>query len=515
MASALASTWAWSKASRLTLGIRVRSSRSARRPGMSPATVVRRAEIWSSVSTSSVTSASLTGGSDRTSGVPRARSPPRGEDGPPRERSSRRCPNPSSRSRSLTRPPPDPSRGAGPASTSPAEQGWVNDPLTPTWDGRRYHLFFQYVPGSTDWAVGCHWGHAVSDDLLHWEERPVALAPDAQDDGVWSGSVVRRDDGYRIFYTSVSHDDLPMGRVRWADSPDLDGPWTKGDVVVWPPTELDVTAFRDPFVFREGDGWRMLVGTSLGGTEAAAAGYSSSDLSHWVFDGISASRTRSSQDPVWTGSLWECPSWSRSPTVASSSSRSGTPTGCTTWPPRRSGRPARPWSREQWQQLTVGTGYYAPATFTDAEGAPCLVFWLRGLLDQPAGRAGALSVPHRIEWRDGRLVLRLHPGVTSAARSSRGGSNAALAEPADVSVDPLRVGAGGRVALSVTHVRGRVVIDVDGTRDSIEAPATDIQVLLDGPCVEVVTLGGAFAHTLPGATRWDDRADGAALRWLP
>ena len=41
-----------------------------------------------------------------------------------------------------------------------------------------------------------------------------------------------------------------------------------------------------------------------------------------------------------------------------------------------------------------------------------------------------------------------------------------------------------------------------------------MQVLLDGPCVEVVTLGGAFAHTLPAATWWDDPADGATLRWL-
>jgi len=170
---------------------------------------------------------------------------------------------------------------------------------------------------------------------------------------------------------------------------------------------------------------------------------------------------------------------------------------------------------EQWQQLTVGTGYYAPATFTDAQGAPCLVFWLRGLLDEAAGRAGALSVPHRIEWRADRLVLRLHPAVTSTATVARGSSNAALAEPADLSVDPLRIGAGGSVALSVSYDAGHVVVELDGARATIEAPATGVQVLVDGPCVEVVTLGGAFAHTLSGATWWDDRADGADLRWLP
>ena len=410
--------------------------------------------------------------------------------------------------------------GRRPAVHLTAERGWVNDPLAPTWDGRRYHLFFQYVPDSTDWRVNCHWGHAVSDDLLHWEERPVALAPDAQDDGVWSGSLVRHDDGYRIFYTSASADDLPMARVGWADSPDLDGVWTKGEVVADPPAGLDITAFRDPFVYPDGDRWRMLVGASLAGTEAAAVSYSSPDLSRWTLEGVAASRPRSAVDPVWTGGLWECPQlvqvgdhrvlvvsvWDADRlhhvAAATLGAASAGPAGSTLVP-------------EQWQQLTVGTGYYAPATFTDAHGAPCLVFWLRGLLDEAAGRAGALSVPHRIEWRADRLVLRLHPAVTSVAATSRGSSNAALAEPADLSAHPLRVGTAGSVALSVSHDAGHVVVELDGTRASIEAPPTGVQVLVDGPCVEVVTLGGAFAHTLAGATRWDDRADGALLRWLP
>ena len=55
--------------------------------------------------------------------------------------------------------------------------GWINDPLGLTFHDGRYHLFFQYVPGSTEWAADQRWGHATSDDLLHWTERPVALAP--------------------------------------------------------------------------------------------------------------------------------------------------------------------------------------------------------------------------------------------------------------------------------------------------------------------------------------------------
>ena len=405
--------------------------------------------------------------------------------------------------------------GSRPGVHFTAERGWVNDPLAPTWDGRRYHLFFQYVPGldrlgsrlslgprgvgrpaALEGACGGpRPGHAGRRRVVGVDGPARRRLPDL----LHVGDQRRPPDG--------AH---PVGRL-----PDLDGPWGKGDVVAVPPTGLGVTAFRDPFVFREDDGWRMLVGASLGGTEAAAAGYSSSDLSHWVFDGIAASRTRSSRDPVWTGSLWECPQlvrvddrrvlvvsvWDadRLHHVAAATVGSAGPTLVP----------------DRWHQLTVGTGYYAPAAFTDADGASCLVFWMRGLLDLEAGRAGALSVPHRIERRDDRIVLRLHPAVTSAVRSCAGDSNTALAEPADVSVHPLRVRTGGRVALSVTQVGRRVVIDADGTRGSIEAPATDIQVLIDGPCVEVVTLGGAFAHTLPGPTRRDDRANGARLAGSP
>ncbi|SDO83020.1 beta-fructofuranosidase [Pedococcus dokdonensis] len=396
-----------------------------------------------------------------------------------------------------------------------AERGWVNDPLAPTWDGSRYHLFFQYVPDSTQWRTGCHWGHAVSDDLLHWRELDVALAPGDGDDGVWSGSLVRHPGGWRIFYTSVDAADQQLGRVRWADSPTLDGPWTKGEVVAETPRGLGVTAFRDPFVVAEPGGWRMLVGLSLDHAVAAVATWSSPDLSRWTYEGLAASRPSSQVDPVWTGSLWECPQLvevgGRRHLVVSA------------WHDgllhHVAAAPAGPdptvLAPAQWQQLTAGSGYYAPASFVDAEGEPGLVFWLRGLHDDEAVRAGALSVPHRLGRNGDRLVLRLHPAVTTAARSRRDGSNAALAEPSDLAVAPFRARAGGATVLTVSYDDGRVVVEVGETRESVEAPSAGVQVLVDGPCTEVVTLGGAVAHTLPGPTWWDDDADGASWRWLP
>lgn len=52
------------------------------------------------------------------------------------------------------------------------------------------------------------------------------------------------------------------------------------------PDDLDLIAYRDPFVRREGDGWRMFVGAALRDGTAAALSYTSDDLRQWAYSGI-------------------------------------------------------------------------------------------------------------------------------------------------------------------------------------------------------------------------------------
>jgi fructan beta-fructosidase len=171
-----------------------------------------------------------------------------------------------------------------------APQGWMNEPHAPLHTDGVHHLFYQHNPGGPYWGH-IAWGHAVSRDLVHWEDSPIAVAPAAETvapNGIWSGSSVVAPDGeHLLYFTAGDFGRRPDQSVAIA-RPDGKG-WAVDErpVLEMPasaPGHLEslVTGqFRDPFVWREGDDWFLLVGAGLQGRGGAALLFHSRDGDHW------------------------------------------------------------------------------------------------------------------------------------------------------------------------------------------------------------------------------------------
>ncbi|MEM9034400.1 MAG: glycoside hydrolase family 32 protein [Actinomycetota bacterium] len=288
--------------------------------------------------------------------------------------------------------------------------GWLNDPNGLVRHRGLYHLYFQHNPDSTDWG-NLHWGHAVSRDLVRWEHRPIAMAPD-EHGLIFSGTTVADDRGTSGFGAGslvavFTHDDGGRQRQSLAHSDDGDT-WSKfdGNPVLSPPA--GIRNFRDPKVRRhdgdDGSWWTMVLAV-----ETELWFFTSADLRSW---------TRSAtfrpvlphRDPIlevpdlfvlrdetgedrWVAMVCAIPT------------REGGPEARVFWAVGDFDgvvfSPLDP--TEPWRALDDGVALYAAMAWDRADGADAVaIAWLDERLDTTGIQRpwrGRMSVPRRLDLR--------------------------------------------------------------------------------------------------------------------
>ena len=147
-------------------------------------------------------------------------------------------------------------------------ESWINDPNGPICHKGKYHLFFQFDPMVSDEHGGSRrsarcWGHAVSDDLVHWVDWPVAMWPDTPYDrgGVYSGNTVIDDQGFPCALYTGNVGDHAETYGMLARSTDGWRTWQKTMVMDnRQRPNADSPVHWDGQTWREGDRWCQLIG---------------------------------------------------------------------------------------------------------------------------------------------------------------------------------------------------------------------------------------------------------------
>jgi len=190
-------------------------------------------------------------------------------------------------------------------------KNWMNDPNGLVYYEGEYHLFYQHNPNGQSWG-DMSWGHAVSEDLMHWKELPLAISHD-DNEMVFSGSVVVDHQNTTGFGTEANP---PMVAVYTSNpkavadqnqslaySLDRGRTWTKYDGN--PVLDIENKEFRDPKVqwHAPTQSWLMTV---VKATERKVAFYSSPDLKTWTH--LSDFGPKGA-----VAGVWECPDLFRLP----------------------------------------------------------------------------------------------------------------------------------------------------------------------------------------------------------
>ncbi|HEJ9481266.1 MULTISPECIES: sucrose-6-phosphate hydrolase [Proteus] len=184
--------------------------------------------------------------------------------------------------------------------------GLLNDPNGFCFDGKYYHLFYQWAPLSCEHKNKC-WGHWRSKDLITWQHQPIALLPDEfyDKDGCYSGSAVINQGQLTLCYTgNVKFDDGSRTAWQCLAVENQQGGFDKLGPVLGLPEGYSGHV-RDPKIWQHNDKWYMVLGAQTLDKQGKVLLYRASHLYQWQLIGELAGSHLGGLDDV--GYMWECP----------------------------------------------------------------------------------------------------------------------------------------------------------------------------------------------------------------
>jgi len=318
---------------------------------------------------------------------------------------------------------------------SPATN-WINDPNGLVYLDGEYHLFFQYNPQGDKWGH-MSWGHAVSADLVHWRELPVAI-PEDDRYMIFSGSVVvdsHDSSGFGspaaaplvAIYTGAEHAAGGLQNQQLAYSLDRGRSWTK--YAANPVLDMGSSSFRDPKVFWYAPGNTWIMAAVLSDRHQVVL-FSSADLKHWTH--------LSEFGPAGaTDGAWECPDlfplrvngnaanlrWVLKLDVFRSAIAAGS--GAQYFIGRFDGTEFHAETDARW--LDYGMDFYAAASWAhlpDAESRHVWIAWMNShhyAQEIPtAPWRGAMTLPREVSLRSESGALKLLQAPVAALTELRG-----------------------------------------------------------------------------------------------
>ncbi|WP_304406654.1 glycoside hydrolase family 32 protein [uncultured Clostridium sp.] len=267
--------------------------------------------------------------------------------------------------------------------------GWINDPNGLCEFNGKYHCYYQYSP-LTQMGGLKFWGHSVSNDLVNWEDKGVALYPDIDEDrdGVYSGSAFVKNDTIYFFYTGNvkykgEYDYILTGReqnVILVTSKDGINFSEKRVVLKNSDFPKDMSLHvRDPKVWEEDGVYYMVLGARTTDNEGCILLYKSDNLYNWEFVSVPAGK----QDNM--GYMWECPDIFKldnndilmfSPQGIDSKGYKYNNIYQCGYAKGKFNDDKKEFKFDEFIEIDRGFDFYAPQTFEDSKGRRIVIGWM-------------------------------------------------------------------------------------------------------------------------------------------